>query len=91
MSEANYVIEVDGSIHRMRFCGDCDWEENTVTSIQKIRDDVIDEFLHKAETRIYDRILQNQSRLHFASGLAVANRMLDEIAEEMKSERVINL
>lgn len=49
------------------------------------RNKAIDEFLHNAEVKIYDRILQNQSRLDFASGLSVANRMLDEIAEQMKA------
>ena len=53
---------------------------------QEIRNKAIDEFLHNAEVKIYDRILQNQDRLEFASGLAVANRMLDEIAEQMKGE-----
>ena len=54
------------------------------TSETEIRNKAIDEFLHNAEVKICDRILQNQSRLEFASGLAVANRMLDEIAEQMK-------
>ena len=49
------------------------------------RNRVIDEFLHNAETKICDRILQNQARLDFASGLSVANRIIDEIAEQMKA------
>ena len=44
----------------------------------------IDEFLHNAESKITDVILQHQGQLDFASGLAVANRMLEEIAEQMK-------
>ena len=51
---------------------------------QESRNKAIDEFLHNAEVKIYDKILQNQSRLDFASGLSVANRMLDEIAEQLK-------
>lgn len=51
---------------------------------KEIRAKAIDEFLHNAEVKICDKILQNQSRLDFASGLSVANRMLDEIAEQMK-------
>lgn len=51
---------------------------------QEIRAKAIDEFLHNAEVKIYDKILQNQARLEFASGLSVANRMLDEIAEMLK-------
>ena len=51
---------------------------------KEIRAKAIDEFLHNAETKICDRILQNQARLDFASGLSVANRILDEIAEQMK-------
>ena len=53
---------------------------------KEIRAKVIDEFLDNAETKICDRILQNQTRLDFASGLSVANRILDEIAEQMKGE-----
>ena len=52
------------------------------------REKAIDEFLHNAETKIYDRILQNQFRIDFASGLSVANRMLAEIAEQMKGGAV---
>lgn len=44
-----YVIEEDGSIHRMRFCGDADWEERATTSIQEIKNQVIDEFVANAE------------------------------------------
>ena len=51
---------------------------------KEIRAKAIDEFLHNAETKICDRILQNQARLDFASGLSVANRIIDEIAEQMK-------
>lgn len=52
---------------------------------KEIRAKAIDEFLHNAETKICDRILQNQARLDFASGLSVANRILDEVAEKMKA------
>lgn len=52
---------------------------------KEIRAEAIDEFLHNAETKICDRILQNQARLDFASGLSVANRILDEVAEQMKA------
>ena len=51
---------------------------------KEIRNKAIDEFLHKAEVKITDMILRHQGRIDFASGLAVANRMLDEIAEQMK-------
>lgn len=62
-------------------------EEHFVPKInheKEIRAKAIDEFLHNAEEKICDRILQNQARLEFASGLAVANRMLEEIAEQLK-------
>jgi arginine repressor len=45
----------------------------------------IDDLLHNAEVKIYDTILQNLARINFASGLATANRMLEEIAEQMKA------
>ena len=58
---------------------------NGIREIAKTeRNKAIDDFLHNAEVKIYDRILQNQARLEFASGLSVANRMLDEVAEKMK-------
>ena len=50
----------------------------------EIRNKAIDDFLHNAESKITDVILQHQGQLDFASGLAVANRMLEEIAEQMK-------
>lgn len=57
--------------------------------VQGEREKAINEFLHNAETKIYDRILQNQFRIDFASGLSVANRMLAEIAEQMKKVGVV--
>ena len=60
-------------------------EKKVIISLQRKRAKVIDEFLHNAETKICDRILQNQARLDFASGLSVANRIIDEIAEQMKA------
>lgn len=47
-----YVIEDDGSIHKMLFCGDADWEENAVTSIQEIREKAIDEAIETAAKAI---------------------------------------
>lgn len=43
----NYVIEDDGSIHKMLFSGDADWEEKATTSIQEIRNKAIDEFAER--------------------------------------------
>lgn len=64
-------------------------EEHNATFTEEYKygyNKAIDEFLHNAEVKICDRILQNQANLDFASGLAVANRILDEIAEQMKGE-----
>ena len=40
-----YVIEDDGSIHKMLFCGDADWEDRATTTIQEIRAKAIDEVM----------------------------------------------
>lgn len=64
--------------------GSCDAWECNMKTLEDYRNKVIDEFLHNAETKITDMILQHQGQLDFASGLAVANRMLDEIAEQLK-------
>lgn len=45
----NYVIETDGSIHKMLFCGDADWDERAETTLEAIeqcaRAKTIDEFV----------------------------------------------
>lgn len=51
----------------------------------EVRAKAIDEFLHLAEVKITDAILQRQSQLNFASGLCYANRLLDEVAEQLKA------
>ena len=62
-----------------------DKSADVIEELLSCRAKAIDEFLHNAETKICDRILQNQARLDFASGLSVANRILDEVAEQMKA------
>ena len=66
--------------------GFCKYDASSFEEIVvNARAKAIDDFLHNAETKICDRILQNQARLDFASGLSVANRILDEVAEQMKA------
>ena len=48
----NYVIEDDGSIHKMLFSGDADWEEKATTSIQEIRNKSIDEFAERLQENV---------------------------------------
>ena len=75
----NYVIEEDGSIHKMLFSGDADWEEKATTSIQEIRNNAIDEFVIKLKrVRGYGLIT------NFDRPFGVTFNKLDEIAEEMK-------
>lgn len=45
MKEALFVIESDGSIHKMRFCGDCDWEDETIANIGECGVDAINELI----------------------------------------------
>lgn len=51
-----YVIEEDGSIHEMIFVGDSDWEEKPITSIQEIRNKVIDEYVNALKPIIDEKI-----------------------------------
>ena len=70
-SNETYVIEEDGSIHKMLFSGDANWEERATTSIQEIRANVIDEFAEKVK-EIYPFTLLELEEL-------------DGIAEQMKA------
>ena len=75
----NYVIEEDGSIHKMLFSGDADWEEKATTSIQEIRNKAIDEFVIKLKrVRGYGLIT------NFDRPFGVTFNKLDEIAEQLK-------
>ena len=50
----------------------------------EIRNKAIDDFAKECEKRLTDMILQHQGQLDFASGLAVANRVLDDVSEKLK-------
>lgn len=49
-----------------------------------IREKVIDEFVRNTETKIREKILKYQEALDFIGGLAVANTIIDEVADQMK-------
>ena len=53
---------------------------------QESRNKAIDEFLHKAEDKLYDSILKNQLNIGFVSGLSVARILLNGLAAKMKEE-----
>ena len=83
----NYVIEDDGSIHKMLFCGDADWEENVTTSVQEIRAKAIDEFAEKLKDSLvhnYRHLLNiDTDGFEWLTTDAVETH-IDEIAEQMK-------
>lgn len=74
-SNETYVIEEDGSIHKMLFSGDADWEERATTSIQEIRANVIDEFA--------ERLKEKYGCLGYIDEIKFEE--VDEIAEQMKA------
>ena len=86
----NYVIEDDGSIHKMLFCGDADWEENVTTSVQEIRAKAIDEFAEKLKDSLvhnYRHLLNiDTDGFEWLTTDAVETH-IDEIAEQMKEGR----
>jgi len=85
-NEHIYVIETDGSIHKMIFCGDCDWEERPVTTLAEIRAMAIDEFAEKLNKKITDFVLEHKNQLTFVSGVSMGWKFVDEIADQLKEE-----
>lgn len=77
-SEHIYVIETDGTIHKMIFVGDCDWEEKTTTSITAIRNQVIDEFAKKM-----NEWLDNDTNWFPENW--IFKDLVEEISEQLKS------
>ena len=77
----NYVIEEDGSIHEMIFAGDSDWEEKPTTTIQEIRNKVIDEYVNALKPIIDEKIKgwTNSDDLR-----RWCNNSIDKIAEQLK-------
>lgn len=60
--------------------------ENIKSYEREIRNKTIDEFLHNADVKITDIILNHKRQLDFIAGLAFANILIDEIAERMKED-----
>lgn len=77
-SNETYVMEEDGSIHKMLFSGDADWEERATTSIQEIRNQAIDEFAHRIRSKVMAEIDDCADELDW----------IDEIADQMKAGAV---
>lgn len=96
-NEHIYVIETDGSIHKMIFCGDCDWDEKPVTSLAEIRANAIEEFAEKLKEELRDSIIHDEQKFKYErktqERICVQNvafkliiKLVDEIAEQLKEE-----
>ena len=87
-NEHIYVIEIDGSIHKMIFCGDCDWEERPVTTLAEIRAKAIDEFAEKLDAHCEKMMKDEWNNLvqptSWASAYAEFKEDVEEIAEQLK-------
>jgi hypothetical protein len=80
----NYVIEDDGSIHKMLFCGDADWEERATTSIQEIRAKAIDEFAKKLKTDVESFTAEVDGVRADLITLGYFSEFVFEVAEKLK-------
>lgn len=76
-----YVIEEDGSIHWMRFCGEADWEESATTSVQEIRNKAIDDFVKEMKGNARDGLITNWYKPY-----GISYERIDELAAQMKGE-----
>ena len=88
-NEHIYVIETDGSIHKMIFCGDCDWEERPVTTLAEIRAKAIDEFAEKLKESLLKNyrhfITTDTDGFEWLTTDAVTTH-IDKVAEQLKEE-----
>lgn len=80
-NEHIYVIETDGSIHKMIFCGDCDWEERPVTTLAEIRAMAYIQFKEKAY-----KMFSKYNREYGYPSLAECEIVLQEVVEQLKEE-----
>ena len=48
----------------------------------------IEELLKKTEKELYNKILQNQDNMGIATGLSVSIRIMNEIANKLKEEKL---
>ena len=76
-----YVIETDGSIHELRFVGDADWYDETITTLSEIRNNVIDEFVQQLKSTNYGVVITN-----WGEPYAITFKELDYIAEHLKEK-----
>ena len=48
----------------------------------------VEELLKKTEKELYNKILQNKNNLGIATGLSVSIRMMNEVANKIKEEKL---
>ena len=86
-NEHIYVIETDGSIHKMIFFGDCDWEERPVTTLAEIMASAIDEFADKLKESLVKNyrhfITTDTDGFDWLTTDAVGTH-IDKVAEQLK-------
>lgn len=76
------------SMEKQKECEDCAGCTSWKCDCSNVRNKAIDDFVKVCEKKFTDMILSHQGQLDFASGLAVANRMLDDVAEQLKESDV---
>ena len=81
-TNSNYVIEPDGSIHKMIFAGDSDWEERATTSINEIRNKAIDEFAEQLKPIIDEKI---KGWINSDDLRRWCENSIDKVAEHLKN------
>lgn len=82
-----YVIEEDGSIHKMLFSGDANWEERATTSIQEIRANVIDEFAEEIRNIHYKYPIGTDADTNeplYGHEDGTWHNLIDDVSEQMK-------
>lgn len=94
MLDANkvFVIETDGSIHEMIFVGDSNWEDRATTSIQEIRNKIIDEAMEKAAKAICIGCgyLDGVKCTYNGSNCGVSKPMLESVTKALAQMKTTN-
>lgn len=88
-SNETYVMEEDGSIHKMLFSGDANWEERATTSIQEIRANVIDEFAEAIRNIHYKYLIGTDADTNeplYGHEDGTWHNLIDDVSRQMKGE-----
>ena len=83
----NYVVDIYGNIHEMRFIGDCDWDEKTITSIQEIRNKAIEEFVKQLKENNRCITITDKGRTYiFQVNMLLKPSHMEKIRNQLKQQ-----